>query len=798
MATDFALPPGMAGRFAIVKLWPDLKTAEDECIARLKISAAKYGIECFEIHPDGRLINDTETVIDGTKVDFVIHLHYDTPKFYDAFSFVALWNPLQFYHEWGYQRTSRNLISHDDFISCSAIAADDHVSRMINGKRTHLQPFFKLYHSVADVVHVPTLGDKKLFYAGINWEAINGGKSRHQELLKRLDKSGLIRIYGPKIFLKVEVWAGYESYVKEIPFDGFSMLDEISKAGIALVLSSAAHKESELMSNRLFESIAAGALIICDENPFAKKFFGDSLLYIDTRHAVDRIEADILGHINWARSNPDAAVALARKAQEIFREKFTLDKNLRDLYNGLAERKLLLQSQIYPPEAQKLKVSVQLLMPVFSEQVLTTHIKSVNAQDYKNFATTLHVDAHSFSLNRSKIDALLRTSSRQIVVCETEFYENSNDEDIKAPRKIGAVINEILPSITADAFLIVAPNETIFSNHLQVLAGSLARDPDASCAIGTAILKNGKQPVHSIHERIDFRSYNRNSPVGYARFMFRMSKIPANVNIALPYLHKKALAVLLNDSLSKEIPSTVVIDTEVEFPEGKWDEHKENAVIGDFSPAVFFINNGLDLPSPASTPTESGSSAISELYAANQLNSELLALTMACQSQFWSDWIPVQEGKIGGLMTRDGWSSQEEWGKWGLGATHTLLLPAILNDGLDLDIHFDVDVTVSESSPEQSVQVCVAQKKLAEWHFKFGQSEPIRQVTIPYELLKQHPYTRIEFRVQSVRSPSSIGLNDDTRLLGMALKRFRILQKNPADQVPGKKKVKSLLTRFTK
>ena len=251
MNQDFVLPEGLIGRFAIVKLWPDVKAAEDECITRLKIASRALCIECIEVHANGALLSDPAVIVTRKDVDFVLHLHYDTPKLYDVFSFVALWNPTEFYHQWGYQRTSRNLLSHDDFISCSSAAADDHVARMIRDRATHLPALFHLYHSIADVVHAPSLGDQKLFYAGINWEALNGGRSRHQEVLKQLDKTGLIRIFGPTIFQNVKVWEGYDSYVREIPFDGFSMLDEISKAGIALVLSSPAHKNAELMSNRL-------------------------------------------------------------------------------------------------------------------------------------------------------------------------------------------------------------------------------------------------------------------------------------------------------------------------------------------------------------------------------------------------------------------------------------------------------------------------------------------------------------------------------------------------------------------
>ena len=57
MQQDFSLPPGAIGRFAVVKLWPEIKTAEDECIARLKIAAKALGIECVEVHADGGLLS---------------------------------------------------------------------------------------------------------------------------------------------------------------------------------------------------------------------------------------------------------------------------------------------------------------------------------------------------------------------------------------------------------------------------------------------------------------------------------------------------------------------------------------------------------------------------------------------------------------------------------------------------------------------------------------------------------------------------------------------------------------------
>lgn len=606
MVREFVLPKGLVGRFAVVKLWPEIKTAEDECIARLKIAAAALGLECFEIHADGRYLESPSRYLEKHDVDFVFHLHYDTPKLYDAFSIVALWNPLQFYHEWGYARCSRNLLSHDDFISCSSQSADDHVARMVRTVPTHLPALFKLYHSTAGIVHPPSLGDHKLFYAGINWEAISGGKSRHQEVLKRLDKTDALRIYGPEIFQGVKVWAGYRNYVRGIPFDGVSMIDEIAKAGIALVLSSQAHKNAALMSNRLFESIAAGALVICDENSFAKNFFGDALLYIDTRCSIDTIFDDIQRHLAWAKAHPAEALAMIAKAQQIFTQNFTLTKNLSDLYAGLSERKSALLARNAPVGSARPRVQLNLLMPDYSADVLAMHLDSVRAQQYPHFSATLFIDAALPGETRARIEAQLAKSAVPLALVAIDFFSYSADRSVTIRRRVGQVLAELLDrSMQADAVVFVAPNEKILSNHLEVLAGSLARNPDAACAATAVIHQHGVQGVHGVQEAINFHQLRVEAPIGYARFMLRVAALEQDLQVFLPYLDRKSMAVLSGGGdIVQELPSTVLIQVASEYPSGPWDEGQENELIASFSPSVFTARTGhaIILP-PLSLPT---------------------------------------------------------------------------------------------------------------------------------------------------------------------------------------------------
>ena len=78
------------------------------------------GLECIVMDPEGVRLDCPEKRVTGRDVDFVISLHFETPKAYDVFSFVALWNPLRFFKDYGYRHYSKNLLTHDDFLSCSS------------------------------------------------------------------------------------------------------------------------------------------------------------------------------------------------------------------------------------------------------------------------------------------------------------------------------------------------------------------------------------------------------------------------------------------------------------------------------------------------------------------------------------------------------------------------------------------------------------------------------------------------------------------------------------------------------
>lgn len=574
-------------RFAIVRLWHELgiRNAETECVARLKDSAQKLGIEVFEILPDGRFLEDPGRIIVNDDVDFVLHLHYETPKNYDAYSIVALWNPVRFYMEWDYQRTSRNLLSHDDFVSCGSGPADGMVLRRIRNSPFHLDKFPTLYHSLYENLRSPSLGEGKLFYAGINWDVLQGKGSRHGPLLQALDKTGHLKIYGPKIFLGVEVWMGFDSYQGEIPFDGFSMIEEISKAGVSLVFSSAAHKESELMSSRLFESVAAGALIIADENAFVHQHFGDTVLYVDTRRNVQEVAEQILAHLNWAKQHQGKALQKIQQTQEIFSKRFSHKVNLQKLYQELPKRKSVVKKTLLT-NTPLIKATGFFLMPQYSEEILARHLESIKRQGDSQMTAILCVEAAIDKALLEKIRKALQKNSAQCTIIKKKFMDRFGSR-----LKLGAVIHSLIThDLQEETFFFCAPNEELFHDYVEKLTACLAGDPSAKLA-ASAVLHCTEGPTNKVHDLINHGHVDPAAPSGMARFLFRRNGIPENLATTLPFLDGRPLALFYDPEriVSHCHPTVRIHVKEGEFPPRTWDENFENEILRDFDSKVFTI-----------------------------------------------------------------------------------------------------------------------------------------------------------------------------------------------------------------
>lgn len=581
--------PGRIGTFAVVKLWPGAKVAEDEVIARLKVAAKKLGLRCIEIAADGRMIEPPKTIVTGKDVDFVLHLHFETPKAYDAFSFVALWNPLQFYYDYQhgkYRQYAENIASHDDALSCDSHGADAQYERLIAHDATRLPPLFKLYHSLADPIIAPRPGIKKLFYTGINWEKLGKGKSRHQALLELLDETGDLKIYGPRSLYGVKLWDDFKSYIGPLPFDGISVVKEIADAGIVLALSSEAHKDAEMMSNRLFEGLAAGAVVISDENPFARRHFGDALLYIDSSLPTDEVFTQIRQHLQWMRTHDAEAVALAQKAQAIFKERYTLDASLDTLYRGLPARKQALQVRI-PATATIPEVEICYLMPEYDSDLLETMLDSSEAQTYPALRFTLLIDKGEEARHHKRLSALLGKRTVAFDIRPIPFFKNYIDSTGRGTVRLGRIVYDHLQDCNGHALVCyVSPGERIFSDHIETLVSALMQG-GAACHAAYARLVRLPDSVErqeiTVSDGLQLLAGARQGVTSFGRYLIRTPERIDRYRAILPYLNRKAVSFLAYQQQAVATRRVTVTCQEETAEEGKgWE--LEDEILMDFIP----------------------------------------------------------------------------------------------------------------------------------------------------------------------------------------------------------------------
>lgn len=162
------------------------------------------------------------------------------------------------------------------------------------------------------------LSNPKLIYCGHNWD------KRYLKLLELLSKHEWFSVYGlPERWKNTTV-----SYRGEIPYDDHSLLNTYRRAGVGLSLQNPSFIDYDIVSNRIFEITASGAVAIVQRMPFIEEHFGDSVLYIDHIKSDKELYKDVIAHMDWVRDNPDAAAEKAQKANQILKDKFSAEQML--------------------------------------------------------------------------------------------------------------------------------------------------------------------------------------------------------------------------------------------------------------------------------------------------------------------------------------------------------------------------------------------------------------------------------------------------------------------------------------
>lgn len=452
----------LVGTFAVVRMWPELAVAEHENIARFRASAERLGVGMIEIDSNGYILPDLSRRLGPDDADFVIHFHFSVPKAYDCYSYGALWNPIDYVFDWDYARSRGNKLSHDHFVSTGSRVTEDLVLRERPGEFTP-GCFPIVNHTLGSPLIEPALrSDRRVFYCGINWERLRNVPGRHSGLLKELDARGLIDIFGPRKIgspREIAPWEGYQCYRGELPFDGTSVVEAISRAGIALVLSSDEHKRSNIASNRLFEALAAGSLIIADDHPFISEHFEGCTLPLDLEQSPEQQVEQVLSHVRWANANPERARSSAAEAQRRFKESFLLDAQLGALYQHYASHKAATRRPLVVDE--KPYVSV-LYVPLTDDPApLRRLAERLSVQTSQRFELLVPVPDQVAGLSIAEILSEVVPGKVRTVVAKRALTR---------PRSgYGELIDELLARATGEVFVVSHGCDSMFARYVETI-----------------------------------------------------------------------------------------------------------------------------------------------------------------------------------------------------------------------------------------------------------------------------------------------------------------------------------------
>lgn len=309
-------------RFAVLySALPELEWSK-----RLTFASQNLGWECFPVYCKAKPIStplltltpiDVQGELDEIEPDFVISL-WDNKVFSDRYPhFLCVTGGTMRFHK--FETDISEVFKFKGILyACDAI---DFLKGFYLASGKQFQGI-KWYPSCEKTDFV-TLDYRRLFCCGWAWGENRQGEE-YTKMFTLLAQTKLLDVYGPE-----ERW----QFIREaargfLPFDGSSLRQAIREAGIALVLHSSWHIEISAPSSRIFEAVAASAIAICDQHPFIQREFGDSVLYVDHTQPGEEMFKQIQAHIAWILSHPDEAEAMARRAHQIFLQKFTLEGQL--------------------------------------------------------------------------------------------------------------------------------------------------------------------------------------------------------------------------------------------------------------------------------------------------------------------------------------------------------------------------------------------------------------------------------------------------------------------------------------
>ena len=474
----------------VVYTWPGSESAEKEVVLRLRKATHNIGYNLVLFERNGYIL-DEETLCTPNRIrdhdfKFVITLHYEDMKIFDCFHYHVLWNPPEIPLALPYYREKiDNYLSNDDFLIYDDGGMKNHLMSMLIDNQRDLDKASSLVASFPkSEIKKPNLDNIKLFYCGMNWDCLNNAShiGRHSGLFHLLDDNNLVEIYGPeapKAWGGVRPWAGYKNYRGEIPFDGFSILDIINNCGVVLACSSDVHRRAGAVTNRVYEACTAGAVIISDDNPFMKKHFGNSVLYIDFNkdNPLDTYR-QIKEKLDWIKNHKKEALALAKASQDIFIQKFCMEVQLQNVINNHENRKKAVARAMYARRREDTVLAVSYVdTPILTAKDIY-RIKQlfyqIKNQNYEKIVLGLAVE----NAVVQKVKELIPSDMKNVIIIPLEIFNKKRSKLITR----GEMLRIVLNKIPHNYFSVLNGCEILFKEHYEVLKRKLEDNTEAVAA----------------------------------------------------------------------------------------------------------------------------------------------------------------------------------------------------------------------------------------------------------------------------------------------------------------------------
>lgn len=502
-STSFPISKHGVMTFGVINPWPGDMSAENEVIARLKQTAADLGAKCIALDNFGCVLdnnmNKTNTYLDGTELDFVITTHYETPKLLDTFYYHAVWNPpeIPLNLDYYYTAVTNNYLMNDDYLIYDNGGMTDHLKCILKNRERNITEASMLVASCPKSFMLePDLSDPIMFYCGMNWETVVHNTSRHEGLFKLLDSTGKVRFFGPEVnkaWGGIRPWAGYKSYKGQIPFDGYSLINEVHRCGVCLVLSSDIHRRVGAVTNRAYEALTAGAVMISDDNEFMKKWFGDCALFINynKNNPKDTFE-QIMEKYNWILSHREEALEMARRAQNVFVTSLSMDIQLYNMLNNHARRFDVIKKDMFA-ECEEEKVLVSYVLNTLNIEDAKTKLKSIlsntKRQIYRNIVVGIACDNRLYPLLRKEYEGQVSNLS----FVPIEIFDNKLSQKLTN----GECLRIVWDRFEADYIMIASADEIWFYDHVSTLIRACT-DKSAVAAYSGRFAKSPDNPIRTV------------------------------------------------------------------------------------------------------------------------------------------------------------------------------------------------------------------------------------------------------------------------------------------------------------